>query len=86
MTISTVMTKSLMIAAVTAAVAGFTVSANAADNKPATEKCYGVAKAGKNDCGGRGSKCAGHAAKDGEGFVALPKGVCERLAGGSLTE
>ncbi|RYE89814.1 MAG: DUF2282 domain-containing protein, partial [Oxalobacteraceae bacterium] len=37
----------------------------AMDAKPAVEKCYGVALAGKNDCAaGPGTSCAGTAAKD----------------------
>ncbi len=53
------------------------------------EKCYGVAKAGANDCGAQGSghSCAGHATADGStsDFIALPKGLCARLANGSTT-
>jgi uncharacterized membrane protein len=52
-----------------------------------TEKCYGVAKAGKNDCAAGTHSCAGQskATGDGHDFVAVPKGTCERLNGGSLT-
>ena len=63
------------------------MSAHAADD-PNTEKCYGVAKAGKNDCAGASHACAGqskegaNAAKE---FIKLPKGTCERIQGGSLT-
>ncbi|HBA34969.1 MAG TPA: hypothetical protein DCZ12_12625 [Gammaproteobacteria bacterium] len=51
------------------------------------EKCYGVSKAGKNDCATSNSSCAGTAKKDGQpdAFVAVPKGLCEKLVGGSLT-
>ncbi len=51
------------------------------------EKCYGVAAAGHNDCATKNSSCAGTAKMDAQGdaFVALPKGLCEKLAGGSLT-
>jgi uncharacterized membrane protein len=53
------------------------------------EKCYGVAKAGKNDCASadKAHSCMGHATVDGskDEWVALPAGVCEKLAGGSLT-
>ncbi len=51
------------------------------------EKCYGVAAAGHNDCATSNSSCAGTARTDAQGdaFVALPKGLCEKLAGGSLT-
>ena len=55
-----------------------------------TEKCYGVAKAGANDCGSKigGHSCAGQATEDAaeHEFIAVPAGLCERLAGGSLTE
>jgi len=62
------------------------MSAHAADDA-ASEKCYGVAKAGKNDCAGAAHACAGQAKADSSAkeFVKLPKGTCERLVGGSLT-
>jgi uncharacterized membrane protein len=62
------------------------MSAHAAD-EATTEKCYGVAKAGKNDCAGAAHACAGQAKADANAkeFVKLPKGTCERLVGGSLT-
>ena len=49
------------------------------------EKCYGVAKAGKNDCAAGAHSCAGQSTKDADkaSFVALPAGVCAKLAGGS---
>jgi len=51
------------------------------------EKCYGVSKAGKNDCAGAAHACAGQSTKSASAkeFVKLPKGTCERLVGGSLT-
>ena len=51
-----------------------------------TEKCYGVAKAGKNDCAGAAQACAGQSKKDAstKEFVKVPKGTCERLVGGTL--
>ncbi|WP_420821182.1 DUF2282 domain-containing protein [Sneathiella limimaris] len=50
------------------------------------EKCYGVAAAGKNDCATATSSCAGTSKVDHQkdAFVAVPKGLCEKLAGGSL--
>jgi uncharacterized membrane protein len=52
-----------------------------------SEKCYGVAKAGKNDCAGAAHACAGQSSKDANAkeFIKLPKGTCERVVGGSLT-
>jgi uncharacterized membrane protein len=54
--------------------------------KPNMEKCYGVVKAGKNDCAGPAHACAGQSKVDagGKEFIAVPKGTCERLAGGTL--
>ena len=51
------------------------------------EKCYGVAKAGKNDCAGAAHACAGQSTKAGSpsDFLKVPKGTCERLVGGRLT-
>jgi uncharacterized membrane protein len=64
----------------------FSAPAMAAD-KTEMEKCYGVAKAGKNDCAGPAHSCSGQAKMDGgsKEFITLPKGTCERLTGGSLT-
>ena len=49
------------------------------------EKCYGVVKSGKNDCGSSKHPCAGQATKDADKseWIYLPKGVCGRLAKGS---
>jgi uncharacterized membrane protein len=63
-------------------------NASAADKKTDMEKCFGVAKAGKNDCASNKSahSCAGQATKDRDpmDFVAVPKGTCEKIAGGTL--
>ena len=50
--------------------------AGAADDK---EKCFGVAKAGKNDCAaGPGTTCAGTSKVDyqGNSWKLVPKGTC----------
>lgn len=57
------------------------------DSAAKTEKCYGVAAAGKNDCASEGNNsCAGTSAKDSEGkaWVLVPAGLCEKLTGGSV--
>lgn len=45
------------------------------------EKCYGVAMAGKNDCGGKGNSCSGTSKKDHDGMAwkYVPKGTCTTL-------
>ena len=55
--------------------------------KAETEKCYGIAKAGKNDCAaGPGTTCAGTSTKDAQGnaWMYVMKGNCEKIVGGSL--
>ena len=51
------------------------------------EKCYGVAKAGKNDCQTAKSSCAGTSKTDAQAdaWVSLPKGACDKLVGGKTT-
>ncbi len=56
------------------------------------EKCYGVAKAGENDCAaGPGTSCAGTSTADyqGNAWKLVPKGTCEGIqtpkGNGSLT-
>ena len=51
------------------------------------EKCYGIAKAGKNDCASTGNNsCAGTSRIDADpgAWVYVPQGYCERIVGGSL--
>jgi uncharacterized membrane protein len=82
-----------------AALAALSQQALAADDKKpagdkmaATEKCYGVALAGKNDCAaGAGTTCAGTAKVDYEGnhWKSVAKGTCTSIqtpkGSGSLT-
>ena len=50
------------------------------------EKCYGIAKAGKNDCQTANSSCAGTSRRNAQGdaWVYVPKGSCDKIVGGSL--
>ena len=65
-----------------------TIQASAAPvmQPAASEKCYGVAAAGKNDCAAGAHSCAGQSTKafDKTSFVYLPAGACSKLAGGNL--
>lgn len=76
--------KAVLVGAMAVLVAGFAGGAQAADTAE-KEKCYGVAKAGKNDCAAGKNACAGHSTADGdkESFVVVPKGLCEKLVGGT---
>jgi uncharacterized membrane protein len=50
--------------------------------------CYGVNAAYNNDCQSPGHSCAGQDSKasDPRAFVAMPSGLCTKIAGGSLTK
>jgi uncharacterized membrane protein len=83
----------LAAAAVLALVAG---AAAADQTSPQTagekEKCYGIAKAGQNDCmAGPGTSCAGTSKVDydGKAWKEVPKGTCVTIqtpkGPGSLT-
>jgi uncharacterized membrane protein len=51
-----------------------------------SEKCYGVAKAGKNDCQTSSSSCAGTSRRDAkkDAWLYVPAGTCEKVVGGNL--
>ncbi|HEY5103049.1 MAG TPA: DUF2282 domain-containing protein [Steroidobacteraceae bacterium] len=78
--------KTAMLAAAVGSLMALRVPFLAAADAPATEKCYGVAKAGKNDCAGPGHVCAGLAKTDAnpDEWLAVPQGTCEKIVGGAL--
>ena len=52
------------------------------------EKCYGLAKAGQNDCASAGNNSCGGSSKvanDPRAWIYVPTGYCERIVGGSKT-
>ena len=81
--------KKLVCSALTAAVA--LVAANTAFAGPAAqpefsfEKCYGVVKAGQNDCQTATHSCAGTSTADNQGdsWIYVPAGTCTKITGGS---
>jgi uncharacterized membrane protein len=85
------MNKRLLItSALAAAIAGpAIVSAQGPAPEPRfqAEKCYGIAKAGQNDCASTGNNsCAGTSRLDGDpnAWIYVPEGYCERIVDGSL--
>jgi len=72
---------------IAAAIAGLLAvgTAQASHHEGAAEKvkCYGVAKAGKNDCGTANHSCAGMAKTDNDPteWVSMPKDACEKAGG-----
>lgn len=85
-------TKKRMKSAITAAitlgiVAGSSTTLATAGKSEAPkemEKCYGVVKAGMNDCGTPTHSCASHATKDADAgeWIYVPKGMCDKIVGG----
>lgn len=70
------------------AIMGATIAhaADKTEEKPEREKCYGVSKAGRNDCSAKdgSNSCAGYAKKDRDEnvWVYVPIGLCDKLVGG----
>jgi uncharacterized membrane protein len=67
-----------LLAAIAIAALASSAQAQPASAKP-TEKCYGISKAGKNDCkAGPGTSCAGSSTRDyqGNAWKLVPKGTC----------
>jgi uncharacterized membrane protein len=64
------------------ALGALATGAAAAADKQDMEKCYGVAKAGQNDCAaGPGTTCAGTAKMNyqGNAWKLVPKGTCTSM-------
>ena len=70
---------------------GLSMAAIQANAAPQMEKCYGIAKAGQNDCGGTkavtGHACQGQSVKAGDpnDWLMVPTGLCNKIVGGSTT-
>ncbi len=60
---------------------GMAVAPAQAAKKVAKERCYGVSKAGKNDCAGGGLSCAGTSTRDyqGNAWKYVKKGTCVKI-------
>ena len=68
--------------ALTAGVAAGLATTGPVAAQGAKEKCYGVSKAGKNDCAaGPGTSCAGTSTKDyqGNAWKYVDKGTCVKI-------
>lgn len=84
-------TKALIAASVLAAVSQLPdASAMNPNLKEGFEKCYGVSKAGKNDCKSIANKhgCQTLSRKDDDPneWIKVPEGLCDKLTGGSTIE
>jgi uncharacterized membrane protein len=83
--------KSLNVLVITSAVAGAalafqqTVRLDALGNMAQDrERCYGVVRAGKNDCATQSHSCAAQSMtdNDSESWLMVPKGLCEKIIKG----
>ena len=82
-------TNALLLAAATAALGLAATQASAGPAaKPAydSEKCFGVAGSGQNDCQTATNSCAGTVTQpmQGDAWIYVPTGVCGKISGGSL--
>jgi len=80
------MKKSIITATLAVALFSLGTSGVALAGKPGFEKCMGIVKAGKNDCGTSGHACAGQSTKDGapDEWIYVPEGTCEKIVGGKV--
>lgn len=72
----------VLTASLTTSLAAGLASSPAAAAADAKEKCYGVSKAGKNDCAaGPGTSCAGTSTRDyqGNAWKFVDKGTCTTI-------
>ena len=80
-------TRLLLASAMFAAVAAPTLATAGPAPEPTftAEKCYGLAKAGQNDCASTGNhSCAGLSKVDADpaSWIYVPAGYCDRIVGG----
>jgi uncharacterized membrane protein len=73
--------RSALMGLIAVGVAGAT-AAQAQTSTP-KEKCYGVAKAGQNECAAGKNSCAGTSKKDNDptAWKLVAKGTCEKMGG-----
>lgn len=87
MSVTTMTSAALLAAAVTALMSGAAM-AQVHPEKPTYkyEKCYGVARAGHNDCFFASNSCAGTSAQDNDprAWIYVPQGTCKKISRGTL--
>lgn len=76
-------TNAALLAVALALGAGAAQAPAQAQDKGKQEKCYGIVKAGKNDCQTAQSSCAGTAKKDAQAdaWIYVPAGTCAKIVG-----
>ena len=84
------MDKQILVRAALVSIVAFGAAAQTAVAADAPkEKCFGIAKAGANDCASANGShsCAGQATKDGEptDWKYVVKGTCDKMGGKTAT-
>ena len=78
-----------VVASAVIAAIGMVMTAETGQSSSAsqTEQCYGIAKAGMNDCQTATHSCAGTSTKDKDkaSWIYVPAGTCAKIVGGSTT-
>lgn len=84
------MNNRFLLASMLAATVAAPILASAQTPAPAptysAEKCYGIAKAGSNDCASHGNNSCGGTSRvdaDPNAWIYVPAGYCERIVDGS---
>ena len=84
------MNKRVLVASAIAAAMGSPGPAVAQTPAPTpqfkAEKCYGIARAGQNDCASTGNNACANTSRvsmDLRAWIYVPEGYCERIQGGS---
>lgn len=74
------------LAAAAAATSAAIAVAPAQAAKPGFEKCAGIVKAGKNDCGTAKHDCGGKASADADPaeWIYVPEGTCAKIVGATV--
>lgn len=82
--------KAAVAGALAAGVAGVALGQSGPAPTPTfkAEKCFGIAKAAKNDCQTSASACAGTSKRDNQAdaWIYVPQGTCDKIVGGSKTK
>ena len=78
-------TTAIVASALAAALSALATGAAHAD-EVGKEKCYGIAKAGQNDCQNSAGSCAATSKIDAQpdAWIYVPTGTCSKIVGGSL--
>ena len=86
---STTIRRQALLASAVSTLIGATAFSQVHPEKPTYpfEKCYGIARAGHNDCFTAKNSCAGTTTQDNEpqAWIYVPRGTCSRIVGGSTS-